>query len=455
MTWLRLNFFQRAMRLWERAYPYNAAHLLRIEGACRVDPLQAAIRASLASAGVTQLVLPRAGRHYTFAGEPCADLQIRLAQGDAVAAVRQVLDEQMNARFPSVPHGPLRWTAVCEPGDAAHWLVLVYHHVVADATAIERLLADVLRRANGGRLDTRRASAAREHLHTNARATARWLDGATGRNGRLRTLSSLLDLHRRMRSAHKMPDERGAGDRTDVVFASRPAPFATRLLEAARARGAGLNDALLAALATALAASTPDRHTSRRRRKLAVGSVFSARRWAPADAADWFGVCLGDVVLLLDEPDQPFDRVLAAIAGATGALKADPSAALALAALRVTLQQRVLPWLLIGSERRNLRRIFPLSGGVSTFAVNESHFGHAAGGVMRYVRACPPGPAMPLVLAPTTFRGALELSLVHRLSCMRNERAAELLADIVRRLEGFVASNAGESVVAAPRGGAR
>ncbi|MGE0481628.1 MAG: hypothetical protein AB7Q17_14275 [Phycisphaerae bacterium] len=455
MTWLRLNFFQRAMRLWERAHPYNAAHLLRIDGVCRIERLQAAIRGALVRAGVTQFVLPRSGDRYAFTGEPSADVRVWRAPGDPLATIRELLNEQMNEPFGNAPHAPFRWNVVCPPNDDDHWLALVYHHGVADATAIARLLADVLHRVGGGPHDDERAAAPRARLCTNAPAATRWLNSAIRRNGRIRTLFSLLALHRRMRSAHKMPDERGAGDRTNVVFSSVPTPFATRLHNAARARGAGLNDALLAALATALAAFTPDRHTSRRRRKLAVGSAFSARRWAPSDAANWFGVCLGDMVLLLDEPDEPFDRVLAAIARATGALKADPTAALALAALRVTLQQHVLPWLFIGSGRRNLRRIFPLSGGVSTFAVNTTDFAESMGRVTRYVRACPPGPAMPLVLAPTTFRGGLELSLVHRASCMSNERAAELLADVVRRLEQFVASSVEASVGAAqPPGGA-
>ena len=55
---------------------------------------------------------------------------------------------------------------------------------------------------------------------------------------------------------------------------------------------------------------------------------------------------------------------------------------------------------------------------------------------------CPPGPAAPLVLAPTILRDRLELSLVYRTSCLPPDRAEDLLDGVLAKLVEWTAAHA-------------
>ena len=75
--------------------------------------------------------------------------------------------------------------------------------------------------------------------------------------------------------------------------------------------------------------------------------------------------------------------------------------------------------------------------------VDENRFSDLAPQVTRYVRACPTGPVMPLLLGPTVFAGRLELGLTYRIASRNREQAEALLDRIVSRLEELAEVPAG------------
>ncbi len=429
-----LTSFQRAMLTWERLHPYNAVHALCLRATPDIDRLAAAIRAVGTRVGIGELEVAPDERSLRYAPLRA----VNVASGVELAAAAEA---GLNAAFDTRPGSPFLWSVAGAADGAAHWLVLAYRHVAADAHAIQAFLAAVVN-------EYLALAAPPAPLTIEAPPAALALDPPLGAARLAAGLWRTLRVFRRMKRAHKMPDERDQGDATGVVLRRASAGLIDRLRARCRAAPAGLNDVLLAAFGAAIAARTPDRHTSRRRRKIALGSVMNLRRAAAAELSDYFGVCLGDMLVLLDEPDAGMDVLVPAVARQTRARKAQARAGVA--ASSTFFVRRVWPLFFIPHTRRSYRKLLPFCGGVSTFVAAPQRFGPAEAYIQRYVRACPCGPATPLLLGPTVWGDQLELSLVHRHSCMRADAAAALLADVEARLEQW---SGGAAAVVSPPGG--
>jgi hypothetical protein len=415
----RLSAFQRTMLLWERLHPYNAVHALRIPGPPRPRRLAAAIEAVERAAGIGALEIDPPGRacRYVSAAAPLVEARARDDVDEETPT--GLLAAGLNASFVGPPQTPFRWTLLEEPGGQAHWVALAYRHVAADAHGAQALLAAVLQACRGdGEAPLLRIDApgrARVSLRT-----------------RLQTLARFARTFRRLRSAHKMDEDRQGDDRTECTVRTAAPGLLPELRAANRRRGAGLNDACMAALAATIAERSPDRHTSRRRRKLALGTVVSRRPHDACGGEVWLGPALRDLVIVVDRPDAPLADVLAQISAQTRAARSlpdpgdfDP---------RLFLIQRAWPLLGLRHHRRTYRKVFPVCAGVTSFNVRAAWFGQAGVGVDRYVRASPPGPVVPVALAPTALGDRLELALVHRRATLTPTAAAEVLSGVHDRL---------------------
>lgn len=422
-----LTAFQRAMLTWERLHPYNAVHALCLRARPDVERLAAAIRAVGTRVGIGELDVAPDERSLRYAPLRA----VHVASGVELAAAAEA---GLNAVFGTRPSSPFLWYVANAADGAAHWLVLAYRHVAADAHAVQAFLAAVVN-------EYLALAAPPTQLTIAAPQAALALDPPLNAARLATGLVRTLRVFRRMKRAHKMPDERDQGDATGVVLRPTTAGLVDRLRTRCRAEQVGLNDVLLAALGAAIAARTPDRHTSRRRRKIALGSVRNLRRGAASELSDYFGVCLSDMLVLLDEPDAGMDALVRAVARQTAERKRHQGGGVA--AYSTFFVRRIWPLFFIRHTRRSYRKLLPFCGGVSTFVAAPQRFGPAAAYVERYVRACPCGPATPLLLGPTFWGDQLELSLVHRYSCMRTKAAAALLADVETRLERWSAIAAG------------
>jgi hypothetical protein len=260
---------------------------------------------------------------------------------------------------------------------------------------------------------------------------------------RARSIIASFSTYARMRYVHKMPDEKSGGEITHVQFRSARRDLLPGLRELCRERAVGLNDLFLAALAVRIALRTPDRLVSRHRRWISLGTPLSGRRFAAADRAAqrFFGVALADIPIVLERPDGGFDEVLGDVAEQTRAQRDAWEPAVGLMAARVFAVRRV--WPLIGAphHRTSYRKFFPICGGVSSVVAEHDGMARLGPAVRRYVRACPPGPATPIVLAPSMLDDQLELSLVCREACMTPEQSRTMLAEIVHELERLVSAD--------------
>ncbi len=407
------------MLLWERLHPYNAVHALRILGPSRPQRLAAAIEAVERAAGIGALEIDRSARACRYV--PAAAPRVKAGVCDEVGEQTPtgLLAAGLNASFAGRPQTPFRWTLLEEAGGGAHWVALAYRHVAADAHGAQALLAAVLQHGRGGgeapllRVDGPR----RQRVSLRAR---------------LEALARFARTFRRLRCAHKMDEDRQGDDRTECAVRTAAPGLLRELRAANRRRGAGLNDACLAALAATVAERSPDRHTSRRRRKLALGTVISRRTRGTSAGEVWLGPALRDLVVVVDRPDAPLAEVLAQISAQTRAARGlpdpgdfDP---------RLFLIERAWPLLGLRHHRRTYRKVFPVCAGVTSFNVHAGWFGPAGVGVDRYVRASPPGPVVPIALAPTALGDRLELALVYRRATLTPAAAADVLAGVHDRL---------------------
>lgn len=426
----RLNHFQMAMLRWEKNHPYNAMHAVRLRGAADPRRLRAAIEQTCRETGIGELALNTRGRRYVYL--PLSTLPfVELPSADSTDdVIRTVADKGLNARFPATPHHPIRWHVADVPSEAAHVLVLVYHHVAADAAGVERILQRVLCRylsvdgpsvAGAGTLLSADAS-------TDARRPFRRY-GIVRSYIRTAVLSVRVFLSRRPH-----PEQRG-DDCTGTVLGATPDGLLARLQSRCTQIGVGVNDAFVAALASAIAHHLPPSRSRLWRPRIVLGTVLSRRPRPGAGAAADFGVCLSDVILLVRNPEGPLEEMVHEVASQTRQYKLDPPMADAISDMRLFLAR--WSWPFVTNSRRGYRTSFPVCGGVSTVVVNQSALGPVAPQIGRYVRACPPGPVMPLVLAPTIYGARLEFSLVYRLSCLNRASADGLLRAVVAQLDAF------------------
>jgi len=430
---LPLNRFQQTMLFWEQVHPYNAGHAVRLCGPADVPSLQEAVRDVCRQSGLGLMRVDPVGCRCSY--EPTDDIALDeiSAAGDVDQALADLFRRQLNERFPPEPHHPIRWTVLREAADAAHWLVLVYHHVAADASAIELLISAVLKRyfQQGSLSDP---------------LPQVWMDGAAEylsqpvvRSELIRAWINMGHLHRRLKLAFRMPDDPQCDDQTAVHVRSARPDLWPALASACRARGVGVNDACMAALAVALAQRTPRRQQAWLRKRLPIATIASGRRDWPELLSNLFSVCLIDWVVCVDHPDAGVFKVLDAIAANTRSLKASPAAADAMSAVRLFFIRRLWSLLGIKNRRQSYSRSFPVAGGVSTMVVHSERFAGLKEKITRYVRVGPPGPAVPIVLSPTVYDGRLEICIVHRLATMQPEAAKDLAGGVIEQLEHIAA----------------
>jgi hypothetical protein len=228
-----------------------------------------------------------------------------------------------------------------------------------------------------------------------------------------------------------MPLRRGVETSTASRFLVRTplAGLLDRVAAAARARGGTVNDAFLAALARSLAEMTP-RRRGHRRSALAIALVAD-RRGAEDPEARAFGVQLGQSVVLVEDPDAgaPGD-LLARVAASTRGIKA--TGALAGPQWNFTLLSRLARRFPSWNTRAWYRKVYPLAGGLTNVRWRPEAFGPGGARIGEYFRLPPPGPVLPLVVAPTTFGETLTVAMGYNESSL-DEPAAERLLDLFLR----------------------
>lgn len=427
----RLDPLQETMLLWERVHPYTSAHAAFLAGQVDAVRLREAVNAGCRLAGVGELELDPARRRLRHRPAASIELEVLEIDDDAESTLCGAVDELLNRPFPTGPHVPLRWAVFDDVRAGQHVVVLAYHHVIADAHAIMRLLLQVIGTYRGGVPPERSVTHPAAFPHGRQRPR---------RVGLVRCAGAMVRTARQyfiLRSAHRPREDRGASNRTQIKLNRITGDDVERLRAACRHRGCGLNDAVVASVACALATRSRARRKPGRR-AIAIGMSVDCRRRGDAESSEYFGVCLTTGVVVVDRPDAPFDEVLESVTAQSRRLKqwrdrSDPAA-------KLVMLKYGWPLMRIPQRKSSYRKLFPICAGVSTVAVDPGLARSLGADVVRYIRAAPPGPSMPMVISPTLFDSNLELTLVYRPTHISPAEAADLLADVRQRLQAFAES---------------
>jgi hypothetical protein len=404
----RLNEFQRTMLQWSGLHPYNAVHVAKVAFPVKADEFAAAAAAVLREAGLTNYSLDRGGARYRYGGgEASCSVETVASGSDPLSAVHGEIGRQLDLPF-GFSEGlfqPFRFFLV-DGGDEGEvgYVGLAYFHVVADADAIARLLAEILGRLREGGPGPLRDEGLR------LRAGMRPPMGQP-----LLLPRRLLGAFRKfqaMRRSHRSPAcpvEGGYGNRWFARALDATATDA--VLARARERAATFNDLCLAALLLAAAPATEERH-GQRRRELSAGCVVNLRGELPERRRQGFGLALGS--FSVTHPVPPgigLDALLADLRAQTAVVKRDKLY------LASSLEYRLNRLLLARQrpEKRSnfYRKAFPVWGSITNFKMNLGEAGERAG-IIDYLRAVSAGPALPYVASVTGFGGRLNFGFTYR-----------------------------------------
>ncbi|HET7853346.1 MAG TPA: condensation domain-containing protein [Candidatus Methylomirabilis sp.] len=438
----RLNPFQQTMAMWEEMHPYNAAHVVHLRGRGNVARLHAAIQGACQMAGVGKLLLDLKEFHYHY--EPAEYVELREIKGKdpVIETLRQAVEGELNTPFPDEPHHPVRWLVLDDPKTETHFLVVIYRHLAADGFAMRLLVRRVLNRYFQTPLPGEDGP-----LQVVSPDYARLMRHHYRRLGHIKAFLRAIDTYFHLRRVHRMRERRDGGERSHSLIFDAPKGCIERLAAACRVRQVTVNDAFMAALCRAMAEVTFARRGQSHRRGLALAAAVDVRDEAREDLSNCFGLFLGQVILIADEPDVgDVEQLLVRTAVQMAREKTrkhfiGPQGTFVILAF-------LRRWFSLRVTRARYLKDYPVSAGLTNVRLDASWFKGAADYVLNYIRVPPTGPMLPIVLAPTTYSHRLSLGVTYRESSFTEAEARQLIDVFFATLEllsanGDIASSSG------------
>lgn len=407
----RPNVFQRLVKQWESIHPYNGAQLMLVGGDAPAS-LAAAWREATRALDLSDL-----------AGE----LREEARSPD------EVLTAELNFPYADAANDfPLRPICIREGG--AHWMGIAYRHWLADSVAVRMALREWFGLAHGAR-----EMVAGRPLRRSAGGYWKLFgpDDAGG-GDRWSLLRGLLEGARQTSRMKRVQRVEGAGRDAGfgVEFSLHRPPDGTigRVLAWARSRRMKVNDVLLAALAEAVNEHGGLQRTSRRQ-DVAMGSIVDLRPHSSEDLSGVFSLYLGfTTIFLRPQHFADFDVLVRQVARQHEVGRASRAASASMLRMTAGLATHNV----LGSRRRVTefyRKRLPLSAGISNVNLSQDGLArHHPDKVLRYIRASPTGPMMPLVISATTINGDFNFGLTRRASVISATAGEAVAAQIVERL---------------------
>jgi len=423
----RLNVFQRVIRQWERLHPYNAAQAMRLARRFDLAEISAAWRSTLIDLGLGPIRFE--GDRVLYELSPLAVAASEITVLDEEDCLEAFLSRQLNLAWndDTLPFRP--FTRVENGGQA---IGVVYRHCASDSYSIRLILREWLTRL----VDPARARkvpllpARRGYWHHYGAIASGW--------SMIGTLLKLTNASVRMRRCKRVvPPPKDAV--VDVRFREYRAPDGLNdaLRQAARRRGAKVNDLFLAALFRTTAQYVPLEPT-KRRRDTVIGTIVDLRGQIGRSPGDAFGLFLG-FTSTFARPSmlRDTDRLIAGISGQSTRHREQfiPQAS------QIALTTGLLAALCLEDQELQefYRRRFPLVGGISNVMLNGTWASDLHPHVLtEYVRVSPTGPFMPLVVTPTTLGNRLHIGVTTRTATIDTATANNIANSFISNLQQLV-----------------
>jgi hypothetical protein len=424
----RLNAFQRLMLQWSELHPYNAAHVYRIARPSDSLALVDAVRRAYAATGlgIVEVDANDLSYHHQTDHEPAVEL---IAGGaDPGAALADHVTKQLNRPFERPKCYPWRFSLLdAEPG--AHYVIATYDHWVADSTGARLLLRHVLDRYCEWNLPENRRPLDL-YPGTYREVFPHRLGGARLLGAGARSIGNWL----RNRSVAQVPYS--SSRQMDIRFELYHTESGTtdQLRHFARSLNATVHDVILAALGRAMAEFLP-RRAIRKQQAMSLGTIVNARGEAQDDLSDSLGAFLGYyLVRLAADKDMNLADAVRHIAAATGPIKANRAYLDSL--VNMKLASAVWPWLRQNAKVHFMRKMLPLTAGVSNVVVRDDWMSHCGDGcIAEYIRGASTGPILPLTLTPTTLGDEMNVGVSYRIAGFSRHKIAGVMERFMEQIE--------------------
>lgn len=415
-----LNVFQRLIRKWETVHPYNAAQAMELRGQADTERWQNAWDESLAAMGLGLPVVE--DNHLRF--QPLKTSQPVMVLPPEVTFEAHV-SAGMNHPF---GNGEMPFRPFIKQIDGSYFAGLVYQHWLADSVAVRLILREWFARVYEPQLARDRALRLADQGYWSHFGPHR-IDWRMDHSA-----WSALRQFSRFRSVRRLKSG-GSTDYSQAFIARGTTDgIVPRLTAFSRERGIKLNDLFLAAMMEQCARHLPFR-TTRRRRDLALATIVDLRRTDRNNMDEIFGLFLGFTNVIVREGDiGDFDRLLGAIHRQNQLNRQTHAAAASTGWL--TLSLLLSRGLAVGKSYHFYRKHMPLAGGISN--VNLAHTWAGArhpDPILRYVRASPTGPMIPIAFTPTTLGDDLHIALTYRQAVLDARAAGLMMEGLIQRLD--------------------
>ncbi len=428
----RLNAFQRVMLQWSELHPYNAAHTYRLAGPLCLQSLQQAIRDAFDHNGLGVAEIDPEGVWYSHEPDESPHLPaIEVVTGHEPPADRLTaqITRELNRPFERPRCRPFRFSVV-DAGADSHYVSLIYDHWAADSVGARLVMRHVLGRylhldipENDESLDL--------YPGTYREVFAHRLQGHHLAWPMLRSLRSWLDTRATWRVAYASARQMAVGH---ALYHLRPGTV-DRIRHFARKNDASVNDVFLAALCRAMVPFLPRRSSKAGAHDMTLGTIVDTRADASDDLSESLGTFLGYFLTrVAGDGRVGLGELTRGIAVSTRRQKQRRN--YLDSALNLRVASAIWPRLKPESRVAFARRALPLTAGISNVHLRGTWIERqGAGRILDYHRAASNGPALPLVISPTTIGDQMNVAVSYRMTGFSQAKIDGIMQSFVDHLE--------------------
>jgi hypothetical protein len=449
-VWVKLNQFQRMMLRWNALHPYNAVHVVRIEGVPDLDRLKSAIAVTLQTIGFEEIILnpPANPSSLTrFRSESISDcpVDISILSPDDSSALHSQIQRELNRPFLSDPRlNPFRFFV--QSNAQTFWLGLTYFHPIADAESIVWLLRACVENYVCPEAITSRTSPLNPKASEGSSSGQQFsLSRSEGVRGlflhnplvALRRAVSIFTTTAALRRCFRPPNRNHNDFTNGFVFFSLPPESLRALVAASKSWNVTVNDIFLALLLKSVSSLASRRHTSGKRKRLGIGCIVNLRKELGFSGQPVFGLFLGSFVLTHEAPDT---LSLEALSRDMNRLTAKIKKRRLALGTPVELVFGRFLFSLFSTERQKklYQKNYPLWGGITNMNLNSIWPQQSDSSSIDYFRAVSTGPATPLVFSLTTCGERLNVGLTFRTAVFSDSDVTQIqttFLDHIHQLE--------------------
>ncbi len=339
------------------------------------------------------------------------------------------LTRELNRPFARPRCRPFRFSVV-DAGPASHYVSLIYDHWATDSVGARLVMRHVLGRYLG--LDIPENEETLDlYPGTYRDVFSHRLRGARLALPALRCVRGWLDQHSTWRVAYASAAQMAVGC---AAYRVRPGTV-QKLRQFARRNEASVNDVFLASLCRAMAPFLPKRSSRAGARHMTLGTIVDTRADAQDDLRESLGTFLGYyVVRAVGDGGVGLDELTRQVAAITRRRKEQRSYLDSAVNLRVA--GAIWPRLKPESRPHFARRVLPLTAGVSNVYLRGTWIEQqGAWRILDFRRAVSNGPALPLVISPTTIHQQMNIGVSYRVTGFSRARIDGIMQSFVEQLE--------------------